>query len=140
MSFRRRGGRTPGPRDGIPYRLKRNPTLPVHEYSSYCSNRSRPALKRDVRLITEIHELRVELKSIVDTESAKVKLKFRIALNFEAGIDGASETDGVDLVTTALPGFPRGVLIVQDGRNIAPPEPQNFKLINWAQVEALLAR
>jgi myo-inositol-hexaphosphate 3-phosphohydrolase len=97
-------------------------------------------LKRDVRLITEIHELRVELKSIVDTESAKVKLKFRIALNFEAGIDGASETDGVDLVTTALPGFPRGVLIVQDGRNIAPPEPQNFKLINWAQVEALLAR
>ncbi|NVK55614.1 MAG: phytase [Alteromonadaceae bacterium] len=56
---------------------------------------------------------------------------FRIGLNQQAGIDGVSETDGLEV--TALPvgdAYPAGLLVVQDGRNLLPSAPQNFKLIN----------
>jgi 3-phytase len=60
---------------------------------------------------------------------------FHIVANAELGIDGASETDGLD-VSSATFGerYPAGLLVVQDGRNIAPEERQNFKFVSWADV------
>lgn len=63
---------------------------------------------------------------------------FRIDMNLQHAIDGVSETDGLTVTPTALPGFPMGVLIVQDGRNRLPQQPQNFKVIDWRQVQALI--
>lgn len=65
-------------------------------------------------------------------------LKFRIGEDRERGIDGASETDGIAVTARALPGFPRGILVVQDGYNVAPGENQNFKVVDWRSIEALL--
>lgn len=60
---------------------------------------------------------------------------FRAGLNAQAGVDGASETDGLELTSAALgPDYPLGLLVVQDGRNRLPPQPQNFKLLSWASV------
>lgn len=60
---------------------------------------------------------------------------FHIVANAAAGIDGASETDGLDVSSAAFgAAFPDGLLVVQDGRNIAPEEPQNFKFVSWTDV------
>jgi 3-phytase len=64
---------------------------------------------------------------------------FHIVANAAAGIDGASETDGLDVSSTALgSAYPDGLLVVQDGRNIAPEEPQNFKFVSWTDVKLAL--
>ena len=45
---------------------------------------------------------------------------FRIRTNVELGIDGASETDGLEVTTRSLgKGFERGAFVVQDGRSDA---------------------
>lgn len=55
---------------------------------------------------------------------------FRIRTNAELGIDGASETDGIDVTTQSLgKGFEQGAFIVQDGRNRMPEAGQNLKLV-----------
>ncbi|MBL8628303.1 MAG: phytase [Rhodospirillaceae bacterium] len=54
------------------------------------------------------------------------------------GIDGVSETDGLDVTSTPLPGFPQGLLVVQDGHNVNPVEHQNFKYVSWQDVAAKL--
>jgi 3-phytase len=60
---------------------------------------------------------------------------FSVVADPARGIDGASETDGLDVISTALgPAFPHGLFIAQDGRNIAPMERQNFKLVPWERV------
>ena len=64
--------------------------------------------------------------------------KFKVAADLQAGIDAVSETDGLACNNQALPGYPRGVLVVQDGRNRAPEQNQNFKVVDWRQIEALL--
>lgn len=64
--------------------------------------------------------------------------KFQIGPDYARGLDGVSETDGLAISAAALEGFPRGALVVQDGRNRAPQQPQNFKLVDWRKVEALL--
>lgn len=64
---------------------------------------------------------------------------FSIVANDELGIDGASETDGLDVTSAPLGGqFPHGMLVVQDGRNITPVERQNFKLVPWERIAAAL--
>lgn len=60
--------------------------------------------------------------------------KFRIVADRHAGLDGASETDGLAVTAKPLPGFPRGLLVVQDGRNRAPDANQNFKVVDWRNV------
>ena len=65
---------------------------------------------------------------------------FRIGINLEAGIDGVSETDGLDVTAVTLaPGFAGGMLVVQDGRKRLPDGPQNFKYIAWEDVARALA-
>jgi 3-phytase len=64
---------------------------------------------------------------------------FSIVANDESGIDGASETDGLDVTSVPVgKAFPHGLLVVQDGRNITPAERQNFKLVPWERVAAAL--
>ena len=46
------------------------------------------------------------------------------------GIDGISETDGLEITSRNLgPGFEHGAMIAQDGRNVMPVENQNYKYV-----------
>lgn len=56
----------------------------------------------------------------------------------DGSVDAVSHTDGLDVSSAALPGFPRGVMIVQDDANPLPEVDQNFKVVDWAAVEAAL--
>lgn len=53
------------------------------------------------------------------------------------GVDGTSETDGLEIARGDFgPDFPGGLMVAQDGDNA--PEPQNFKLIAWDAVREAL--
>jgi 3-phytase len=61
--------------------------------------------------------------------------KFHVVANGELGIDGSSETDGLDVVSAPLGAdYPAGLLVVQDGRNLMPSQRQNFKFVSWQDV------
>lgn len=61
--------------------------------------------------------------------------RFKIGLNLDAGIDGASETDGLAVTSANLgSGFEQGMLVVQDGRNFLPKDLQNFKYVSWQDI------
>lgn len=63
--------------------------------------------------------------------------RFRVVTNAAKGIDGASETDGLDVISAPLGKlYPKGLLVVQDGRNRMPEARQNFKLVDWQTIEA----
>lgn len=63
----------------------------------------------------------------------------RFRVGSKAGIDGAQETDGIEATGMSLgPNFPRGILVVQDGFNAPSGSAQNFKIIDWREVEAAL--
>lgn len=56
-----------------------------------------------------------------------------------AAVDAVTGTDGIDVVSAALGEmYPRGLLVVQDDVNSAPAANQNFKLVDWREVERLL--
>lgn len=60
---------------------------------------------------------------------------FRIGFNTAAGIDGVSETDGLDVSSVNFgPSWQQGMLVVQDGRNRMPLENQNFKYVPWSVI------
>jgi len=64
------------------------------------------------------------------------RLSFQIADNLTLGIDGTSDTDGIDVMNLSLgSGFPGGVFAVQDGSN--PGANQNFKLVPWPAIASL---
>ncbi len=64
---------------------------------------------------------------------------FRIGINAALGIDGASETDGLDVTSANLGGsYREGLLVVQDGRKRLPQGTQNFKLVPWSVVKGKL--
>jgi 3-phytase len=64
---------------------------------------------------------------------------FRIGINADAGIDGVSDTDGVEATAFDLGGAYRdGMLIVQDGYNLLPDRAQNAKFIDWREVAQTL--
>ena len=56
-----------------------------------------------------------------------------------AGRNRVTHTDGLDVSSAALPGFPRGVLVVQDDGNPDPEVDQNFKVVDWREIEKVLA-
>jgi 3-phytase len=61
--------------------------------------------------------------------------KFHVVANEALGIDGSSETDGLDVVSAPLGAdYPAGMLVVQDGRNLMPAQRQNFKYVSWQDV------
>ncbi len=49
-------------------------------------------------------------------------------------IDGVTETDGLDLTSVALPGYPAGLLVMMDDQNEGFTS--NFKLMSWAEIAA----
>lgn len=64
---------------------------------------------------------------------------FAIGLNAELGIDGASQTDGLEVTSANLGGpWSQGLMVVQDGRKRMPEGRQNFKAIAWSQVAEAL--
>ncbi|WP_313088828.1 phytase [Stutzerimonas nitrititolerans] len=64
-----------------------------------------------------------------------VRGAFRIGLNAARGIDGASETDGLEVTSANLGGpWYQGLLVVQDGRKRMPEGTQNYKYLSWAAV------
>lgn len=64
---------------------------------------------------------------------------YRIRTNVELGLDGASETDGIEVTTHSLgAGFEQGAFIVQDGRNRMPEAGQNLKLVPLQAIIDLL--
>lgn len=65
---------------------------------------------------------------------------FRVKANYQTGIDGTSETDGLAVSSFNFGGvYQSGLLVVQDGRNVMPSKPQNFKLISWKEISQKLA-
>ena len=60
---------------------------------------------------------------------------FSVIADPAKGIDGISETDGLDVSSANLgPGFEHGAMIAQDGRNVLPVENQNFKFVPWSTI------
>ncbi|WP_338762342.1 phytase [Massilia sp. METH4] len=69
----------------------------------------------------------------------RVRGAFRIGVDTAAGIDGASETDGLEVTSADLGGpYARGMLVVQDGYKRMPDGPQNFKLVAWEDIARAL--
>lgn len=63
----------------------------------------------------------------------------RVGLNGALGIDGASETDGLEVTSANLGGpWSKGMLVVQDGRKRMPEATQNFKFVPWTDVAKAL--
>ena len=68
-----------------------------------------------------------------------VRGAFRVGLNAERGIDGASETDGLEVTSANLGGvWSRGMLVVQDGRKRMPEGAQNYKYVPWTAIAEAL--
>lgn len=66
---------------------------------------------------------------------------FRVGLNSDNQIDGTSETDGIAITGAALgEHYPQGLLVIQDGFNLMPSQPQNFKYVSWQDVINELAK
>jgi 3-phytase len=64
---------------------------------------------------------------------------FAVLADPARGIDGISETDGLEVLSANLGGdFASGIFVAQDGRNISPPEYQNFKLVPWSAIAGAL--
>ncbi len=64
---------------------------------------------------------------------------FYVGDNLELAVDGSQETDGLE-INSALrtEQFPNGIVVVQDGFNTLPTNPQNFKYISWDSIAAAL--
>ena len=64
---------------------------------------------------------------------------FSVIADPARGIDGISETDGLDVSSANLgPGFEQGAMIAQDGRNMLPVQNQNFKFVPWSTISKSL--
>jgi len=64
---------------------------------------------------------------------------FSIGENTALGIDAVTHTDGLDVFSGALPGYPRGILTVQDDGNPKSGQDQNFKVVSWSDIEQALS-
>lgn len=69
----------------------------------------------------------------------KVRGRFKVGFNLAAGIDGTSDTDGLDVTSSDLGGaFAQGMLVIQDGYKRMPDGTQNFKYVRWEDVARAL--
>ena len=73
---------------------------------------------------------------VVDAEPPyRLRGSFRIGLNSPLGIDGVSETDGLEVTSANLGGqWRQGMLMVQDGRKRMPEGNQNYKYVPWQSI------
>lgn len=63
---------------------------------------------------------------------------FTVSESEDGNIDDVSHTDGLDVVSASLPGYPNGLLVVQDDGNPSSGVDQNFKLVDWSAIKAAL--
>ena len=64
---------------------------------------------------------------------------FAVVADGARGIDGISQTDGLDVTSRNLgPGFEHGAMIAQDGRNVLPSGNQNYKYVSWEAIAKAL--
>tara|TARA_B100002049_G_C16051164_1_gene363548 strand:- start:82 stop:1392 length:1311 start_codon:yes stop_codon:yes gene_type:complete len=64
---------------------------------------------------------------------------FSIVADYDNGLDGATETDGLDITNASLGSrYPKGMMVVQDGHNILPSDKQNFKLVDGSAIESVI--
>lgn len=63
---------------------------------------------------------------------------FTVTASSDGTVDAVTHTDGLDVNSTPLPDYPRGILVVQDDGNPNPEQDQNFKLVDWRSVETAL--
>ena len=69
----------------------------------------------------------------------KVRGAFRIGINADAGIDGVSDTDGLEASAVNFGGpYGEGMLVVQDGYKRLPDGAQNFKYVPWSDIARAL--
>jgi len=69
----------------------------------------------------------------------KLRGAFRIGLDAVNGIDGASETDGLEVSSANFGGpFARGMLVVHDGFKRMPDAAQNYKAVAWDDIARAL--
>ncbi|MGE8170349.1 phytase [Pseudomonas putida] len=69
----------------------------------------------------------------------RLRGSFQVGLDAMRGIDGASETDGLEVTSANLGGpWAQGMLVVQDGRKRLPEGNQNFKYVPWADIARAL--
>lgn len=76
--------------------------------------------------------------AVYDVETSEHLVSFHVVGN--SRVDGATDTDGVDVTAVGLPGLPHGMLVVQDGSNTDPAENQNFKIVSWSDVRGLIGQ
>jgi myo-inositol-hexaphosphate 3-phosphohydrolase len=73
-------------------------------------------------------------------EAIRLVGSFRIVADAERGIDAVQESDGADVISTALPGWPNGLFVAQDGYNddldglSGETEATNFKFVDWRAI------
>ncbi len=75
--------------------------------------------------------------------SGKNKFVGCFNISESAGIDGAEETDGIDVINLALDArFPNGFFIAQDGYNQydGKDTTQNFKIVPWENIAKAFAK
>lgn len=66
---------------------------------------------------------------------------FNITPNADGSVDGVSHTDGLTVSSANFGGdLTSGILVVQDDANTHPKSFQNFKLVNWKDIEAALGK
>ncbi len=70
--------------------------------------------------------------AVYDAETAEHLLSFHVTGISE--VDGVTHTDGLDVTAASLPGYPHGILVVQDDDNTQPSANQNFKVVSWSDV------
>lgn len=63
---------------------------------------------------------------------------FSVGPSANGEIDAVTHTDGLDVVSAPLPGYPNGLLVVQDDGNPDPEVDQNFKLVDWSLIMTAL--
>ena len=73
-----------------------------------------------------------ELNSYAFIDRISLEVDFLIQIK-EGKVDGVQHTDGLDVSSLKTKKFPNGIFIVQDGEN--GDEHQNFKYINWVDIE-----
>ncbi len=61
---------------------------------------------------------------------------FGVGASPDGKVDAVSHTDGIEVISTPLgPGLPRGIFIAQDDDNSDPAAAQNFKFVDWREIE-----
>jgi 3-phytase len=69
--------------------------------------------------------------AVFDRQSLAYLGSFQIGAN--GGIDAVQHSDGADVIGLALPGYPYGLFVTQDGENL-PQGGTNFKYVPWQHI------